>query len=175
MLKSPEAVADIFRRESVNFINDLLASHTIFYTTNFDDSGSKSQSVNVVKSIIESMFPKTAERTDYYQKWVKNNKLILAKAGGKEYIQGEAIPEGVSVELNPLLEKYLYTDSLLANNLRLELTGSEIAHPDKSKIDINERLIEANVTPDKVPELSEILEDGTYKFNDRVNDLVWLN
>jgi hypothetical protein len=54
--------------------------------------------------------------------------------------------------LNPLLEKYFYTDSLLSNNLRLELTGSEVAHPDKAKIDFTAELEKANITPRLNPE-----------------------
>jgi len=33
-----------------------------------------------------------------------------------------------------LLEEYFYKYSLLSNNIRLSLTGSEIGHPDKSGI-----------------------------------------
>jgi hypothetical protein len=40
----------------------------------------------------------------------------------------------MNIELNPLLEKYFFTDSLVSNNLRFELTGSEVAHPNKAKI-----------------------------------------
>jgi hypothetical protein len=47
--------------------------------------------------------------------------------------------------LNPLLEKYFFTDSLIANNLRFELTGSEIAHPDKSKINISKEFTDPRV------------------------------
>ena len=39
---------------------------------------------------------------------------------------------GVS-KINPILEKYFYIDSLVANNLRFQLTGFETNHPDKSK------------------------------------------
>lgn len=175
ILKDPIKLAQVLEREKVNFINDLLTSHTVFYTTNFDDKGKSDESVNVIRNIIEELFPLSADRTKYYQQWVKNNKLIIAKVGNKEYVQGELIPEGSKVELNPLLEKYFYTDSLLANNLRLEITGSEIAHPDKSNIDIKDRLKAQGITPIQVPEIAKILPDGTYQFNDRVQDLVWLS
>lgn len=135
-----------FRIEKVNFINDLLTSGVSFYTNYSDDSddvikGRRGQHTsNPVSKIIEQLYKEGEERENFKNLWVKNNKLVLARVNGEPKINGAEIsvrPNDV-VELNPILEKYFYTDSLLANNLRFELTGSEVAHPDKAKVNYSE-------------------------------------
>ena len=149
-----------FEQEKVNFVNDLINSGVSFYTTYFDDSNStiqKDSSSNIISKIINAKY-KTKENQLWYRKnWVKNNKLIFAKVTDKDgnvrdVLGGREIPADSKVELNPLFEKYFYTDSLLANNLRFELTGSEVAHPDKAKFNFTEELTSVKITPKSNPE-----------------------
>lgn len=134
---------DRLKEESVKFLNEIIASNLIFYTEYLDGSQT------IVGSTIEQLFPSKSYdgtksnplwnslnlqeddniRDKYLAKWVKNGRLILARKGDKEYIFGETIPN--DVEINPILENYIVTDSLLSNNLRLSLTGSELQHPAK--------------------------------------------
>ena len=67
--------------------------------------------------------------------WIKSDgELILAKVDGEDITTHDLIPEGTSVELNPLLDKFFMIHSLLGNNLRMVLTGSEISHKNKHLI-----------------------------------------
>lgn len=157
-----------FEIEKVNFINDLLTSGVSFYTNYYNDSddvlrGKKGQHTsNPVSKIIEQLYKEGEEREKYKKDWVKNNKLVLARVNGQPIVNGaEIAPKpGDTVELNPILEKYFYTDSLLANNLRFELTGSEIAHPDKAKIDYSDEVKKRGITPETNPEYFQFDESG---------------
>ena len=131
-----------FQTEEVNFINNLVDSGVFFYVdyhdTSLYDSKFKSLSIrdqlrksaSPVANIILSLYQTEADVEAYSDKWIKNGKLVLA------YNDDEAVMyKNVTrvTEINPILERYFYTDTLLANNLRLQLTGFETNHPDKSK------------------------------------------
>lgn len=131
---SPESLKSRMKTEELNFLNDLLDSNVFFYTKYYDDVTSKNSTNPIMQAIKSGKFIK--DRADYESKWIKNNKLILAKVDGKNILYGSRIKNYKNLELNPLLEKFLYTESLLSNNLRFSLTGSEIAHPTK-KLKIN--------------------------------------
>lgn len=145
--------------QRINFLNDLINSNTIFYTNYFDGSD------NAIGHIINEVFPTSYSdsknkkfkelytefnpvkganlKQKYLESWTRDNKLILAKEYDaerkviKEYIFGELIPSNANIRINPLLEKYFMMDSLISNNLRLSLTGSEIAHPAKGAKALN--------------------------------------
>lgn len=183
-----------FRIEKINFINDLLTSGVSFYTNYSDDSddvikGKKGQHTsNPVSKIINQLYKEGEEREHFKNRWVKNNKLVLARVNGEPIVNGAEISAGPNdvVELNPILEKYFYTDSLLANNLRFELTGSEVAHPDKAKVNYSEYVYQAGITPQTNPDYFSYNEDGSIKMtkdskgnsipavNGKFNDLVWV-
>lgn len=178
-----------FEIEKVNFINDLLTSGVSFYTNYYDDSddvlkGKKGHHTsNPVSKIINQLYKEGEERENYKKNWVKNNKLVLARVNGQPIINGAEIstkPDDV-VELNPLLEKYFFTDSLLANNLRFELTGSEVAHPDKAKINYSEEVKKIGITPETNPsyfqyddEGNVVVQKGVPQVINSFSDLVWL-
>lgn len=157
--------------EKINFVNDFLNSNTILYLRNYDNTNS------VIGQIIEELFPTTynqetkydfatlcypdavAKENLYYrytQEWVKDGKLIIAKTINEDgyevdHLYGNLISDNdTTLILNPLIEKYFMTDSMLANNLRLMLTGSEIAHPAKAKNvvqqDVSDRLLNGFTT-----------------------------
>lgn len=183
-----------FRIEKINFINDLLTSGVSFYTNYSDDSddvikGRDGQHTsNPVSKIINQLYKEGEEREHFKNRWVKNNKLVLARVNGEPIVNGAEISAGPNdvVELNPILEKYFYTDSLLANNLRFELTGSEVAHPDKAKVNYSEYVYQAGITPQTNPDYFSYNEDGSVKMtkdskgnsipavNGKFNDLVWV-
>ena len=129
--------------EKINFVNDLVNSGVFFYIdyhdTSLYNSNYKSlslreqlfKSASPVANIITSLYTTDAEVQQYADKWIHNGKLIFAyDKDGKEVLFDNT--ESVS-ELNPILEKYFYIDSLVSNNLRFQLTGFESNHPDKSK------------------------------------------
>lgn len=179
-----------FEREKINFVNDLIDSGVSFYTTYFDDSATTlggNKSSNIISQIIKAMYNSDDRHIEqeqlYRNKWVKNNKLIFAKVTDKDgnvrdVLGGREIPADSKVELNPLFERYFYTDSLLANNLRFELTGSEVAHPDKAKINFTKELNNLGITELTNPEYfkQEKDKDGNIKYVavDNFGDLIWL-
>ena len=132
-----------FAEEEVTFINQLVNSGVLFYvdyhdTSLYDRDFSKlsiqdqlRKSANPVANIITSLYTTEAAVNEYANKWIKNGKLVLAYDKDGKAIQFTNT-DSVS-EINPLLEKYFYIDSLVSNNLRLSLTGFETNHPDKSK------------------------------------------
>lgn len=120
--------------EQLNFLNDLLDSGVSFQTKYYDES-TISKSKNPIAQILKSKsLSKLLGNPALETEWTKNGKLILAKVDGKDILYGSRIKNYKTLQLNPILEKYFYLDSLLSNNLRFSLTGSEVAHPDKAKI-----------------------------------------
>lgn len=129
--------------EKINFVNDLVNSGVFFYidyhdtslyNPNYKQLSLREQlfkSASPVANIITSLYTTDAEVQQYADKWIRNGKLIFAyDKDGKEVLFDNT--DSVS-ELNPILEKYFYIDSLVSNNLRFQLTGFESNHPDKSK------------------------------------------
>lgn len=132
------------KTEELNFLNDLLDSNVFFYTKYYDDIVSKNSSNPIMQAIKSGEFVSNVKK--YESDWIKNNKLILAKVDGQDILYGSRIKDYKTLQLNPLLEKYLYTESLLSNNLRFSLTGSEIAHSTKKlEIDWNQELKNAGL------------------------------
>lgn len=75
-----------------------------------------------------------SDRKTYFTNWVDetSGNLILAKQNNNNIVElGSTFDPNASVELNPLLDKFFYVDSLIGNNLRYSLTGFEINHPVK--------------------------------------------
>lgn len=157
-----------FRTEEVNFINNLVDSGVFFYVdyhdTSLYDTKYKSLSIkeqlqkssSPIANIILSICRTEAEISAYANKWIKNGKLVLAYNGDEAIIY-----KNVSrvTEINPILEKYFYTDTLLSNNLRLQLTGFETNHPDKSKF----------------TKMWGNIANGLYIKNDLINNKTWRN
>lgn len=149
LFKDKQNLINKFNKEKINFINDILASNTIFYTSRVN--GESTQIGQIIQQAYPSMIVKSDTnlssplydtldlkvgqniQTQYLINWTNDNKLILAKSNktGKSYIMGEVIPKDDDVTLNPLLNNYFYANSTLATNLRLSLTGTELAHPIK--------------------------------------------
>jgi len=74
--------------------------------------------------------------------WIqRDGTLTLAKVNDENIVVHNAFPEGTNVELNPILDKYFMLNSLLGNNLRMVLTGSEINHKNKHLTGINPALV----------------------------------
>lgn len=175
-----ESLVRRFNLEKINFVNDLLSSGVNFYTNYNDDSdevvSGNIPSQNLISKIIDQMYPDNKDKQVYTQQWVKNKKLVIAKLNGQPVLSGVEIDvrPGDVLELNPLLEKYFYTDSLLSNNMRFELTGSEVAHPDKSKINYTEELDKIGITRNTNPEYFKLNKKGQYVAIDNFNDLIWL-
>lgn len=143
-----------FSKEKLNFLNDLLRSNTTFYTTFADGSNTE------IMDIINKLYP--AET--FKSQWIRNGKLVLAKVDGKDVLYGTPISTAQNIELNPLLNKWFYIDSILSNNLRLSLTGSEIAHPDKFKPDWLQEAkdVGINITQDSN---FTVDDKGNYQFD----------
>lgn len=148
-----EVLKQKFVKEEVNFINNLVASGIFFYIDYHDTSlfneNYKELKTNVarlqassspVANIILNYFNNNEVAIEKYASdWIQNGKLILAKdQNGKPVLSHQVT--NIS-EMNPLLEKYFYMDTVLANNLRMQLTGFETNHPDKSKaIELTDQL-----------------------------------
>lgn len=126
-----------FNKEKINFINDLLDSGVIFnlrYSTDGDQSSNNPVSKLIDEFCKDKNNAYKMDRDEYLKEWTANGRLVLGKVNGQN-IGWDHISDP-NVQLNPIFEKFFFTDAVLANNLRLELTGTEIAHPSKAKIDI---------------------------------------
>lgn len=149
--------------EKVEFLNDLLDSGISFYANYSTDTVAESNDTpdNPIRKIINSKLFSEQQRDEIKTKWIKNGKLILAKVNGQDILMGKRIQQGQDVQLNPILEKYFYTDLLLSNNLRDSLTGTEGAHPDKAKVKIANELAKEGITLENAPaELIEFDKNG---------------
>lgn len=175
-----KVLAKRMREECIKFANDIIDSNLIFYLQysdgtetaiqeainnlfrngKYDPDKNESDKDNAMLAGLDLKVGDNIQKK-FMEKWVrgqgKGRKLVIARSGNKIYTFGDKIPlDDPNVEINPILEKYFYTDSLLANNLRLSLTGSELAHPLKRNkpIDLNQK--------EKVYATDEY---GEYEFN----------
>ena len=139
-----EGLKGELKLEQLNFLNDLLDSGVSFQTKYYDDS-TISKSKHPIAQILKSKELMKYIKGDIENDWIKNGKLILAKVDGKDILYGSRIKSFNTLQLNPILEKFFYLDSLLSNNLRFSLTGSEVAHPDKAKIKWEKELEQAGL------------------------------
>lgn len=157
---SDESLKARLEEEKVNFVNELLETETNFFTAYNNEDPKKGSTI--VSKLINTLFSDSSERRMFIGKWVRDNKLIIARA--VKIVNGQTISrdislenkvnlqQGETLEVNPILERYFYMESFLSTNLRLFLTGSEIGHPDKSEIDFTEELINSNILPTINPE-----------------------
>lgn len=152
-------------KEKVDFVNDLLENNVNFrlYTI-FDKNGSNTSSIN---KIITKFYENDSSGLEQFNKqWISDNKLIIAKiidGNGKvvKSIQSGSnikLEQGQRVKLNPLLEKYFYLESLLSNNLRFELTGTECAHPLMMKANFTSQIIKGGFNIENRPDYFQVLK-----------------
>lgn len=157
---SDESLKARLEEEKVNFVNELLETGTNFFTAYNNEDPKKGSTI--VSKLINTLFSDSSERRMFIGKWVRGNKLIIARA--VKIVNGQTISrdisleskvnlqQGETLEVNPILERYFYMDSFLSTNLRLSLTGSEIGHPDKSEINFTKELIDSKILPTINPE-----------------------
>lgn len=114
-----EVLNERLYQEKISFINTLLQTRTGF---TIDDQ---------VKTILGEQCKYSSSNSI---EWISGNKLILAKVNGNNVVYGSEIDptEIKTFEMNPLLERYFMVTTLVGNNLRLSLTGSEINHKIKA-------------------------------------------
>lgn len=126
------------------FVQNFLDNNCTYQVVNLNDSvdnyyGEKlpeSISNNPIMQTILGLYKNDSKgRSAFFKNWVdaKTGKLILAKQNGLNIISNAKIDFGKDVVVNPLLDKFFYVEGFLSNNLRMNLTGSEINHPDKAK------------------------------------------
>jgi hypothetical protein len=107
------------KEERRKFLNQLLKNK--FYIDGIFRNNTENLYVKALNDMGESPF-----------RWIGGDGvLVLAKVNDEDIKSRDALPEGTEVELNPLLEKFFMIHSLLGNNLRMVLTGSEINHKNK--------------------------------------------
>lgn len=140
-----ENLTKILAQQEIEFINYLLENNINFYTKYSD--GSSSAVGRIVDKLSSGDNPMISPSL-----WVKDGKLIIAKVNGRILKAGEQIQPGDKVEINPLLTKYFYTETVLANNFRISYVGSEVAHPVKLKIDYKQKLKDNGFTPSNSPQ-----------------------
>lgn len=125
-------------QEKINFLNDLLSNRVSFPVQRDPDDPTrlvtKANADSVTGFLIHLLGPKATD-------WVQGSNMILAKATNKagktrNILYGD-IEEGETVTLNPALNAYFMLDTLIGNNLRMSLTGSEINHKVKALAGLN--------------------------------------
>lgn len=141
---SVDNLRDRLNIERKQFINDLLRTRTNFQVTRTADGKINLQ--DAIGNFINrkgSLKTKNGTLVSYESQWIKGNRLILAKVTDNTTGKTRDVQFGLldinaneSIELNPFLEAYFSSDILISNNLRFSLTGSEINHKVKGKINV---------------------------------------
>ena len=155
---------DIHYRKGINgglSINELLQ----YYSDLYNDSNKLSKRLTSEKyKFIEQLsknrvsFAESEELNNALYEigalnWMENGLMALAKdSEGNNIFYGE-IPSNATI--NPLLEKYFYTSTLLSNNLRLSLIGTELNHKVKDLKGISSKL-EEKFTPEQLKSIKQI-------------------
>lgn len=115
-LHTKEGFSKLLKQEKINFLNSILKSNLYIPA---DDLA--------VKNALQTL-PNSDE-------WVEDGMLIIAKqklANGtfKNIVQqGEELTFSNDIIINPLLNRFFNSNTVLAVNLRNTLTGTELAHP----------------------------------------------
>ena len=147
LFASKENLARRFQQLKMEFVNELINSGVNFFL-NGNYEGSETEIAKIIKEFVaDSANTQYSDELEFKSDWVRNGKLIIAKQNGQA-VKWDLLTSVEGIELNPLLEKFFYTESLLANNLRLELTGTEIGHPIKAKVNYNQELTTLGITTD---------------------------
>ena len=94
--------------------------------------------------------------------WIKDGLMALAKDSSGNLIFYGDIP--ADAQINPLLETYFYTDTLLSNNLRLQLVGSELNHKVKDLESVNSEIL-STFTNDEIQLIKNSLGYDTSNIN----------
>ena len=134
LYSSADRVKERLDQERIEFVYDLIE-----HNVQFEVERVKDDKINTNTGI--GNFIRKYKGANYEQEWISGNYLILAKARNKKTGELKDIEEIGSVSedeeiiLNPFLESYFSVDSVFANNVRHSLTGSEINHKVKEKID----------------------------------------
>lgn len=126
------------QQEKVNFLKDLLSNRVTFPVQRDPKDPQKllqSPNADAITRFLIKL--KQGEAS----KWVQGSNMVLAKAVDKNgktrnILYGD-IKEGETIILNPALNAYFMLDTLIGNNLRMSLTGSEINHKVKSLAGLN--------------------------------------
>lgn len=149
LFANPSNLARRFQQLKMEFVNELINSGVNFYVK---DNYSIQENVimKTVKAFLKEQAKDNSTEFDqkykeFYENWIENGKLIIAKQNGQA-VKWDLLTSAEGIELNPLLEKFFYTDSVLSNNLRLELTGTEIGHPIKAKVNYDQELTTLGIT-----------------------------
>lgn len=125
-LYKPERLHARIELEKVNYIKDLLSKRI-----KLSYSGQ-----------LEQALKKFVSLKDIEEKWTNNGYIVLARAYNPETktwrkITSGSIKENEQVEINPMLNVVFMLDNLLGNNLRFQITGSEINHKVKALSKLN--------------------------------------
>ena len=144
-----DVMEDIHYRKSINgglSVNELLQYYADVYNTPTQlNKRLESEKYKFVNSLTQYRVSfaatdelKLALNEVNASNWIDNGLMIIAKTKeGKNIFYGE-VPS--DAQINPLLEKYFYVSSLLQNNLRLSLIGTELNHKVKPLSNITKRL-----------------------------------
>lgn len=93
---------------------------------------------------------------EFKKSWFKHGKLILAKDSQGNNIESLSdLKTGDEIKLNPILEKYFYVDNLVSANIKYAMTGSEVADPDKSGINLQKDFDLESKNSDKTDKTEE--------------------
>jgi len=120
MYNNPVEISKRLISEKYKFINQLSQNRVSF-----------AQSEELSKALYE---------TGTTDNWIENGLMVLAKSKDGSNIFYGNIPSDAII--NPLLEKYFYTSTLLSNNLRLSLIGTELNHKVKDLKGVTSKLEE---------------------------------
>jgi len=117
MYNNPDEISKRLTSEKYKFINQLSQNRVSF--VQFDE-------------LNKALYEAGASN------WIENGLMALAKdKDGNNIFYGNIPSDAI---INPLLEKYFYTSTLLSNNLRLSLIGTELNHKVKDLKGITSKL-----------------------------------
>ena len=139
-----DLLAAKYKVEEDRFIKTLEKKNVIFYT-NIKGQNTEVYDMFYKYMHMSDMGSQDSNKTDEIIKsWIDGDHLLISKNG----------------KLNPFFKNYFYTESLLSNNLRIGLMGTEVADPLKMKTGDN---ILETYNPEIMERAEANLQNTSYK------------
>lgn len=169
LYNSEENLSDFLIKNKAVFLQNLLDAKSNFQIIEFKDNidnylgeslPQEIKTKNAILRTILKLYSNKEERQQFFENWVdrKTGKLILAKQGGMNILNKlNKYDSNVEVELNPLLNKFYYLEGFYSNNLRFNLTGNELNHPDKAFDTMYKILRDYNINKEGITKVWEDL------------------
>lgn len=145
--KSNSELNKVLQQQRIIFIKNLIDSNLSLQVLNFNQNHedftkkvlpeqTKRFNTPILNIILKYFENKYEDRKEFFENWVdkKTGQLILAKQEGNNILDVSSDWDENTYldQVNPFLDKFFYIGGFLQNSIRMNLTGSEVNHPDKA-------------------------------------------